>query len=95
MVAGGATPAADGKFNLNTAAIDSILLPVPPTLDEQKDIVEILEAIDQKIDLHEQKAAVLKALFRTLLHKLITGKVPVSELDLSALETAPEVEVTV
>jgi type I restriction enzyme S subunit len=68
---------------------------LPPTRIEQQEIADVLEAIDQKIDLHEQKAAVLKALFRTLLHKLITGEVPVSELDLSALETAPEVEVTV
>jgi type I restriction enzyme S subunit len=92
LVAGGATPAADGKFNLNTASIDSILLPLPPTLDEQKDIVEILEAIDQKIGLHKSKKIVLEQLFQSLLHKLMIGEVRGSDLDLSALETAPMME---
>ena len=92
LVAGGATPAADGKFNLNTGAIDSILLPLPPTLDEQKDIVEILEAIDQKISLHKSKKGVLEKLFESLLHKLMIGEVRVSDLDLSALEMAPTAE---
>jgi len=95
LVAGGATPAADGKFNLNTGAINSILLPVPPSLDEQEDIVEILEAIDRKIALHRSKMTILEGIFQTLLHKLITGELHVSELDLSALETAHAVEVTV
>jgi type I restriction enzyme S subunit len=62
LVAGGATPAADGKFNLNTTAIDSILVPLPPSLDEQRDIVEILEAIDQKIILHKDKKDLLEKL---------------------------------
>lgn len=66
-----------------------------PKLDEQRDIVQILDAIDQKIDLHKRKKAVLEELFRTLLHKLMTGEVQVSDLDLSALETAHAVEVTV
>ena len=95
LVAGGATPAADGKFNLNTGAIDSILLPVPPTLDEQQDIVEILEAIDQKIGLHNRRKTILQELFQTLLHKLMTGEVLVSDLDLSAFEIAPTVEATI
>jgi type I restriction enzyme S subunit len=86
-----ATPAADGKYNLNTSAIDSFTLPLPPDLDEQRDIVEILDAIDQKIDLHKRKKAVLDELFKALLHKLMTGEIRVSDLDLSALEdSAPE-----
>ncbi len=59
-----------------------------PTLDEQRDIVAILEAIDRKIDLHRKKRAVLDELFKALLHKLMTGEIRVGELDLSALSGA-------
>ena len=85
LVAGRATPAADGKYNLNTGTIDSLPLPLPRTLDEQRDIVRILDSIDQKIDLHKRKRAVLEDLFKAVLHKLMTGEVRVSDLDLSAL----------
>jgi type I restriction enzyme S subunit len=38
IIAGLATPAADGKYNLNTGTIDSLPIPLPPTLDEQLEI---------------------------------------------------------
>lgn len=85
LVAGRATPAADGKYNLNTGTIDSLPLAYPKTVEEQAEIVSILDAIDKKLDLHKQKRAVLEELFKTLLHKLMTGEVRVEELDLSAL----------
>lgn len=90
IVAGRATPAADGKYNLNTGTIDSLPLPLPPTLDEQREIVAVLDAIDRKIDLHQRKRAVLDDLFRALLHKLMTGEIGVTDLDLSALSPPPE-----
>lgn len=86
LVAGRATPAADGKYNLNTGTIDSLPLPLPRTLEEQREIVTILDALDRKIDLHRKKRAVLEELFKALLHKLMTGEIRVDELDLSALE---------
>ncbi len=85
IVAGRAISASDGKFNLNTAAIDSLLLPLPPTLNEQREIVAVLEAIDRKIDLHRRKRAVLEELFKALLHSLMTGKIRVGELGLDRL----------
>ena len=85
IIAGRATPASDGKYNLNTAAIDGLPIPMP-SLDEQGEIVEILEAIDRKIDLHQRKQAVLEELFKALLHKLMTGEVRVGELDLSGIK---------
>jgi type I restriction enzyme S subunit len=87
IVAGRATPAADGKYNLNTGTIDSLPLLLPPTLKEQRDIVAVLDAIDRKIDLHKRKRAVLDELFKALLHKLMTGEIRVADLDLSALDT--------
>ena len=92
IVAGRATPAADGKYNLNTGTIDSLPLPLLPTLDEQREIVAILDAIDRKIDLHKKKRAVLDELFKALLHKLMTGEIRVADLDLSALDKQASAE---
>ena len=83
IVAGRAISASDGKFNLNTAAIDSLLLPLPPTLSEQREIVAVLDALDRKIDLHRRKRVVLEELFQVLLHKLMTGEIRVGQLDLA------------
>ena len=61
-----------------------ILIP-KPNWDEQREIVAILDALDRKIDLHRRKRVVLEELFKTLLHKLMTGEIRVADLDLSAL----------
>ena len=82
IITGRATPASDGKYNLNTGIIDSLPLPLPSTLAEQNEIVSILDAIDRKIELHQKKRAVLDDLFKALLHRLMTGEIRVDELDL-------------
>ena len=87
IISGRATPAADGKYNLNTGTIDNLPIPLPPSVEEQLEIVTILDAIDRKIDLHRRKRSVLTDLFNALLHKLMTGEVRVSALDLSALNS--------
>lgn len=92
IVAGRATPAADGKYNLNTGTIDSLPLPLPPTVDEQREIVSVLDAIDRKIDLHRRKRAVLDELFKALLHKLMTGEIRIADLHLTALDAKPVAE---
>jgi type I restriction enzyme S subunit len=58
---------------------------LPPSLNEQREIVAILDTLDRKIALHRQKRAVLEELFLSLLHKLMTGAIRVDQLDLSAL----------
>ena len=57
-----------------------------PDHDQQTEIVAVLDAIDRKIDLHRRKRAVLEELFKTLLHKLITGEIRVGELDWRAFD---------
>jgi type I restriction enzyme S subunit len=57
--------------------------------DEQKEIVATLDAIDRKIDLHRRKRALVDDLFKALLHKLMTGEIRVTDLDLSALTPKP------
>jgi type I restriction enzyme S subunit len=71
---------------LNKKNLEPLIIPVPPTLKEQCEIVAILDAIDRKIDLHRKKRAVLDELFKALLHKLMTGEIRVGDLDLSALD---------
>lgn len=73
--------------NLSRARLGELSMPVPD-LDEQREIVAILDAIDRKIDLHRKKRTALDDLFKALLHKLMTGEIRVSELDLSALQSS-------
>ena len=86
--AGGSTRGA-----LTCAFLREVQIPLPPTLDEQREIAAILDAIDRKIHLHRRKRAVLDQLFRAMLHKLMTGEIRVGDLDLSALELRPVAEV--
>ena len=72
---------------LNKKNLLPLHIPIPPTLDEQREIVAILDAIDRKIDLHRRKRAVLDELFKALLHKLMTGEISVSDLDLDTIDT--------
>ena len=67
---------------LNKKNLLPLSIPIPPTQEEQLEIVAILDAIDRKIDLHRRKSAVLEELFKALLHKLMTGKMRVGELGL-------------
>ena len=40
---------------LNKKNLEPLTIPVPPALDEQREIVAVLDAIDRKIDLHQRK----------------------------------------
>ena len=71
--------------NLNNLVLRQVPVFLPST-DEQGEIVAILDAIDRKIGLHQRKRAVLEELFKTLLHKLMTGMISVEDLDLSEIE---------
>ena len=68
---------------LSKGAFEQIEVVATTNIDEQHEIVAILDAIDRKIDLHRRKRAVLDDLFKTLLHKLMTGEIRVGELDLA------------
>lgn len=70
---------------LSKGAFEKLVLFTSTSPDEQAAIAAILDAIDRKIALHRQKRAVLEELFQSLLHKLMTGEVRVTDLDLSAL----------
>ena len=72
-LSGKASNAADGKFNINTQTIKSVLLPVAVS-SEQREIVETCRAFYIKIAALEQETALLDELFHAMLNELMTGK---------------------
>jgi len=58
-------------------------LGVPP-LEEQRMVAATLHKVDEKIEAEEQRKTALDAVFQTLLHHLMTGKVRVHSLALPA-----------
>lgn len=82
-------PSAHGTMTLNLDDIETFKIPCPSDSDEANEIVRILNALDRKIDLHNCKRALVEDLFKSLLHKLMTGEVRVTDLDLSALDKIP------
>jgi type I restriction enzyme, S subunit len=83
------------KGALTCAFLRTVSIPLPPTLEIQREIVAILDTIDRKIDLHQRKRAVLDDLFKALLSKLMTGEIHITDLDLSALSPMPGAELAV
>lgn len=71
---------------INSTKLKAFPVLIPPTLDEQQEIVDILDALDRSNGFQKRKLAVLEDLSQTLLRKLISGQTRVSDLDLSALE---------
>ena len=85
QLSGRATPASDGKFNINTKAINSVLVPLPDP-HEQGEIVVRITTIYRKLDAHESKKTALQNLFKTTLNRLATGDIDVADLDIDVKE---------
>lgn len=83
----------DRGYNRHMTVLKDKSVAKPP-LDEQREIVELLGAIDLKIDLHRRKKVVLEQLFRTLLHDLMTGRIRADELERSDIETDTDGDAT-
>lgn len=84
FLSGRAIRTADGKFNINSGTLKRVMLPLP-SISEQTEIVDDLNLVERKLNLHQRKHAALTALFRTLLHQLMTAQLRVYDLDLSEL----------
>jgi type I restriction enzyme S subunit len=72
------------QANISASKLKEFLVPWAP-LDEQHEIVDVVETIDRKIDLHKRKRDLLDELFRSLLHKLMTGEIRVNDLSISGI----------
>jgi type I restriction enzyme S subunit len=76
------------QSSVNQGDVGRLLIPVPPDVQIQDEILAILDAVEAKSAVHIQMRASLNNLFRTLLHQLMTAQVRVNDLDLSPLENA-------
>ena len=74
--------ATNAQPKLALVRIEQIRLPIPPTLEEQNEIVDILGTIDRKIELQSGKRSVLDDLYAALLSKLMTAEIRVGVLDI-------------
>jgi type I restriction enzyme S subunit len=72
--------------NLNLDIVRAVPIVHSADTREQTEIVELLDAIDRKIGLHQHKKAVLEKLFKALLSGFMSGNVRVSDLDLTAVD---------
>ena len=70
---------------LNQAGLSGALVP-KPSLDEQKQVIDVLLAVESKIQFHQRKRRCLTDLFRTLLHQLMTAQIRVHDVDLQELK---------
>jgi type I restriction enzyme, S subunit len=69
--------------NLNTQILNSMPVPLPPQ-SEQTEIAAILLTVDYKFEATQIYKSALQTLFKTMLHHLMTGKVRVKDLEVSA-----------
>jgi type I restriction enzyme, S subunit len=74
-------PTAKGmkQANLSTHAMKRLKVAIP-SVDEQKELVIYFRTIDRKIEIHQAKVDSLRALFRTLLHQLMTAKIRINSI---------------
>jgi type I restriction enzyme S subunit len=70
---------------LNKGRFQTIKLSLPKTRTEEVEIAAALNALESKLAHHRRKHATLSALFRTLLHQLMTAQLRVHDLDLPEL----------
>jgi type I restriction enzyme S subunit len=75
----GTAKRAVAQSSINQGDVKSIIVP-KPSLEEQSEIVAALDATEAKVAHSTDKAAVLRDLFRTLLHELMTAKTRVHKL---------------
>lgn len=58
-----------------------------PSIKEQAEIAHYIHSIDNKIENLSNKKQTLTALFKTLLHELMTGQLRVHELEFEVLQS--------
>jgi type I restriction enzyme S subunit len=80
-----------GQANISAGKLRQFSIPVPD-LREQREIVEILDAVDRKVDVRRRKRSILDELLKALLQKLVTAEIRVADINLSALKPEPTAE---
>jgi len=68
---------------VNKSNFAKFVVPLP-AVSEQKKIAQVLSAVDEHVELEQDRKRGLEQLFRTLLNDLMTGKIRVKDLEVSA-----------
>jgi len=58
----------------------NLLIPLP-SFEEQKQIAHILSTVDRRIEVEQKRKQVLKELFKTMLHKLMSREIRLKEVE--------------
>jgi type I restriction enzyme S subunit len=66
------------RANISLQDLRNFTVPIPP-IAEQREIVAQLTAVDARLEAEEKRRAALDALFKSLLHHLMTGKLRLPE----------------
>ena len=69
-IVSGSTPS---RQRVDVRRFLQFVIPLPP-LPEQRQIARILQAVDRKIEAEENRREALEALFKSLLHDLMTAR---------------------
>jgi len=71
---------------LSKGKFEEIRIFVSPDKGEQREIADVLQHVDRKIEIHESKKRSLRDLFKTTLHKLMSAQICVKDLDIDTSE---------
>jgi type I restriction enzyme M protein len=74
-----------GRQRVPESAVRALQLPSPPG-DEPAKIAAVLNLVQQCVEIQEQKREALQQVFKTLLHKLLTGELRLSDLSIDTSE---------
>ncbi len=87
FLSGKAIRTADGKFNINSGTLKTMLVPLP-AIQEQDEIKKVLSFVDTKSSSAQAKKSAYEHIFRTLLYEMMTAKIRVHDLELHQLKTS-------
>jgi len=68
------------QVNISASKLSSFPIPLPP-LSEQREIAEILQTIDQKIEIEKRKKELYEELFKTMLNKIMSQEIDVEKIE--------------
>jgi type I restriction enzyme S subunit len=77
---------AHGTMTLMSSDLSQFSIPLPNN-EIQQEIANVIVLAEKRIEIFRRKLAALSALFRTLLHELMTARIRVNNVDLSSLES--------
>jgi len=70
-----------GQADITTNILKNIKIPLPP-LSEQREIAEILQTIDQKIEIEKKKKELYEELFKTMLNKIMNQEIDIEKIEI-------------